>query len=458
MILFRRLCALSRLAPRNAALGAVGCFIFVLGHGLSAAVPADEPDPRWARQVARVMAEAPVQRDAAGAVVLAGSSSVSRWSDLAELFPELAIVNRGIGGLWLADLAEYLDGLVLRWQPDTVVVYGGENDLAAGRTVTSVVESFERIHAQVRAARPEAHLIFLALKPSPWRAALTERFREANERIAAVCARDGRTTFVDVFGPLLDEHGVPRPSLFGPDRLHLNEAGYAIWNRLLAAALRSPAPASSTGHTWVLQHAENFAGPLDQWVVEQRPGGTVETEEGRLVINDANGCTVWFRPRLHAPVRIRYTATASSRSRVSDLNCFWMASDPERPDDLFHPAHNRDGSFASYDGLRTYYVGYGGNDNSTTRFRRYDGTGARPLAPEHDLRKPEHLLKADHPYQIELVVEGNRVQYLRDGEVLFDLTDPAVLTAGWFGFRTVRSRLEITDFTVWSAPADAMKR
>ena len=33
---------------------------------------------------------------------------------------------------------------------------------------------------------------------------------------------------------------------------------------------------------------------------------------------------------------------------------------------------------ATYDTLRTYYVGYGGNANTTTRFRRYDGTGARP--------------------------------------------------------------------------------
>ncbi len=198
--------------------------------------------------------------------------------------------------------------------------------------------------------------------------------------------------------------------------------------------------------------ADDFRHGQANWVVEQQPGGTVTAENGRLVINDAGGCTVWWREPLSAPVRITYTARVSSAARVSDLNCFWMATDPARPDDLFAEGHTRDGKFAGYDSLRTYYVGYGGNNNTTTRFRRYDGSGARPLLPQHDLSAPEFLLKPDHAYRIELVVTADgRVQFKRDGVMVFDWQDPEPLRRGWFGFRTVQSRIEISDFQVHGA-------
>ena len=71
---------------------------------------------------------------------------------------------------------------------------------------------------------------------------------------------------------------------------------------------------------------DDFRGDLSKWVVEQQPGGTVAVRDGALVIEDKGGCTVWLREPLQAPVRIRYTATVTGGERVSDLNCFWMAT------------------------------------------------------------------------------------------------------------------------------------
>ncbi len=227
---------------------------------------------------------------------------------------------------------------------------------------------------------------------------------------------------------------------------------------VLVAALTAAEPAARPGRTL---HADDFRAGLGQWVVEQQPGGTVATQEGRLIIDDQAGCTVWLRARLTAPVVITYAARVSPASCVSDLNCFWMASDPARSAGLFAPGPTRDGLFATYDTLRTYYVGYGGNANTTTRFRRYDGRGARPLAPEHDRRAPEFLLQAGHLYHIMLVATADgHVQFIRDGEVVFDVHDPEPLTEGWFGFRTVHSRIEISDFQVQTAlpPAGAAGR
>ena len=215
---------------------------------------------------------------------------------------------------------------------------------------------------------------------------------------------------------------------------------------VLAVSLPAAEPAGTAGP---LLLADDFRHGLAGWVVEQQPGGAVTVDNGGLVINDAAGCTVWLRRCLEGPVLITYAARVSPAGRVSDLNCFWMAGDPARPDDLFAPGHSRDGRFASYDSLRTYYVGYGGNNNTTTRFRRYDGRGARPLRPEHDLAAREFLLQPDHEYRIALLVAADgRVQFIRDGTVVFDWRDPEPLRRGWFGFRTVHSRIELRDFQV----------
>lgn len=212
-----------------------------------------------------------------------------------------------------------------------------------------------------------------------------------------------------------------------------------------------------TGPSCANLTASSATRPFDlaDWVVEQRPGGTVTLHDDVLVIDDAGGCTVWYREKLTAPVEISYDATIVSRGgpndRVSDLNCFWMAQDPAAPDRRpFAAGHERTGKFSDYDSLFTYYVGYGGNENTTTRFRRYDGTAARPLLPEHDLKDPRFLLQPNQTYRIRLVARDGVAEYWRDGERIFTYRDPAPLASGWFAFRTVKSHLEIRNFQVKS--------
>jgi hypothetical protein len=201
-----------------------------------------------------------------------------------------------------------------------------------------------------------------------------------------------------------------------------------------------------------LLFADDFRHGLGKnWSVEAEQGGTVEARDGTLVIDVPAGCTVWFTPVLTGPVEIEYEATAVSaggpNDRVSDLNCFWMARDARSPEDLFATA--RSGKFAEYNPLRCYYVGLGGNGNTTTRFRRYIGDPVtRPLLPEHDLSGPDALLVANRPQRVRLVAAGGRIEFWRDGRRVFAMDDPEPYTSGWFGFRTVRSHLEIRSFRI----------
>ena len=200
-------------------------------------------------------------------------------------------------------------------------------------------------------------------------------------------------------------------------------------------------------------YQDDFEGGLDNWVVEQIPGGSVRVTDAKLEIEDAKGCTVWFREKLVGPIMIEYEATIIKKGgphdRGSDLNCFWMAKDPEHLDDLFANSQERGGHFSNYDSLRLYYVGYGANRNTTTRFRRYTGTGERPLLPEHDLSDEQYMLRYNVPIKIQLIADGQRIAYVRDGEVIYDVHDPNPYTDGWFGLRTVNNHMTVDNFKIY---------
>jgi hypothetical protein len=136
----------------------------------------------------------------------------------------------------------------------------------------------------------------------------------------------------------------------------------------------------------VVIYRDSFDSPdLSPYAVEIE-AGNVSITGGSMDIDAAGGCTIWLRQKLQGPLRITFAVTVidkgGANDRVSDMNCFWMARDLDNPDDLF--ARTRSGDFSEYHYLSLYYVGMGGNSNSTTRFRRYPGGGDRPLDPEHD--------------------------------------------------------------------------
>jgi hypothetical protein len=199
-----------------------------------------------------------------------------------------------------------------------------------------------------------------------------------------------------------------------------------------------------------LLYSDDFSGNLNpkRWLAEIEPVGQseVHTENSKLILNTAGGVTVWFKPRLERNIRIEYDWTvlvdSGRNDRLSDLNQFWMATDP-RNANLFW----RNGKFENYDSLSLYYVGFGGNTNSTTRFRKYHGNGQKPLLKEYLDRA--HLLKANHTYHIVITVVDGRTTFSVDGEVFFEFIDPAPLRSGWFGFRSTAARHAVYGFRVW---------
>lgn len=181
------------------------------------------------------------QRDA---TLFLGSSSIRLW-DIAGSFTDIGTVNRGFGGATTAHVLHYYKRLLPPAPPRSIVVYVGENDLAAGTTPQAVSRDILTLLKRLRTDYPRAAIAWLSLKPSPIRWTLQPKIAQVNAAIAARAKSDG-FDYIDVGTVLLAPDGLPDASLFRPDGLHMNARGYQRWTSLVDAWLdRLPAAASA---------------------------------------------------------------------------------------------------------------------------------------------------------------------------------------------------------------------
>ncbi|SDG90745.1 hypothetical protein SAMN05216588_101377 [Pseudomonas flavescens] len=183
-----------------------------------------------------------------------------------------------------------------------------------------------------------------------------------------------------------------------------------------------------------------------RWHIEaEAPTTRVSAARGQLLIDSPRGVTVWLRQPLQGAYRIEFRRSVllegGPNDRLSDLNQFWAARDPRQATPF-----TRDGALDDYDDLDLYYVGMGGNYNSTTRFRRYDGSGQRLLLGEY--ADTAHLLEANRTYGIAIEVDVGGTRYQVDGNTFFQARHDGLPPPGYFGFRLVWSRQLISEFRV----------
>lgn len=169
------------------------------------------------------------ERLTAPCIVLLGDS-------LSEGFPaadasRLGLVNRGISGDRVADLARRLDSSVLQTPCQQVLILGGSNDIVLdhaepARVATALLEVAERAAASGR------HVMLMSLPPTAGpHAPAHERVREYN-RLLETAARERGFGWADLHRALGASDGGETKAL-DPDGLHLSEDGYESFRTLV---------------------------------------------------------------------------------------------------------------------------------------------------------------------------------------------------------------------------------
>jgi len=195
-------------------------------------IPEAPPPPLFWNDIQNFKKQDTVSFPPRNAILLIGSSSFTKWTDVQDYFPGYTIVNRGFGGSTLLDEIFYVNDIVFPYQPKQIIIYCGENDLASSDTVSAamVLDRFKQLFQMIR-DKTEVPISYISMKPSPSRRHLFTKMREGNQLIKDFLATQKNTAFIDVHQKMLDSTGEPMPEIFLDDSLHMNAKGYAIWKK-----------------------------------------------------------------------------------------------------------------------------------------------------------------------------------------------------------------------------------
>lgn len=166
-------------------------------------------------------------------ILFIGSSSIRLWVDFTKTFKDYTVLNRGIGGAVTSDVDRYLEDIVFPYHPKQLIIYVGENDLIKAASGEEVFQSFKKLYTDIRVKLPVVPIVYIAIKASPSRAQYLSKGIKANQLVQDFLKGEKNTVFLDIYKPMFDKKGEMQPKLFKEDMLHMNAAGYEIWNKLL---------------------------------------------------------------------------------------------------------------------------------------------------------------------------------------------------------------------------------
>src|SRR5690606_19142180 len=98
-----------------------------------------------------------------GGIVFTGSSSIRLWKTLAKDFPHHNVLNRGFGGSQISDAIQFIDRIVLPYEPRMIVMYCGGIDLNAGESPEQVAGDFRTFTEKVREKLPSLRILYISI-------------------------------------------------------------------------------------------------------------------------------------------------------------------------------------------------------------------------------------------------------------------------------------------------------
>lgn len=169
---------------------------------------------------------------AEGEILFVGSSSIRGWATR-ESFPDLKVLNRGFGGSHVSDVNYFVKKIVLRYRPEVIVFYAGDNDVAGGKSAERVLADYKKFVWMVHDELSGTRIIYVSIKPSSSRWGYWPEMNKANKMIEAFCEEDEKLFYFDAASVLLAEDGRPDDGMFVADKLHLNAKGYKAWTEAI---------------------------------------------------------------------------------------------------------------------------------------------------------------------------------------------------------------------------------
>lgn len=168
-----------------------------------------------------------------GSNLFVGSSSITKWTDIADYFPDSYVINRGFGGSMFEDLLYYADRVIMPYKPAKIFIYEGDNDIAKGIDTETLIKQATTLRKRIAEVFPKVPVVFISVKPSVARWGLKDKYVAFNQALKKYAEQQKLTAFVDVWTPMLDANGEVFKDIFLNDNLHMKPNGYQIWQKTL---------------------------------------------------------------------------------------------------------------------------------------------------------------------------------------------------------------------------------
>lgn len=203
------------------------------------AIVAQPAAPPFRKDINAFLRKDSIQMPPHGTHLFIGSSSFTMWTNIQQAFRGYPILNRGFGGSSLPDLIRYAEEIIYPYHPKQIIIYCGENDLADSVHVTPtiVLQRFQQLFRIIRKRYKQVPVVFVSIKPSPSRWKLEAAFLHTNRLIRTYLQKQKHTRYVNVHLAMLNKNGTVNKTLFVGDELHMNAAGYAIWQQKIRPVL-----------------------------------------------------------------------------------------------------------------------------------------------------------------------------------------------------------------------------
>ncbi|TWT76274.1 hypothetical protein CA13_67670 [Planctomycetes bacterium CA13] len=194
---------------------------------------------RWENDISRLEALDKTLEPNEDAILFIGSSSIRLWDSIAEDMAPYRVIKRGFGGAKYDDLAFFSERLIEPHVYRAMVVFIA-NDVS-GSPQDHSPEEVNQWARQVIAVSHQHHngapVFLIEVTPTESRFSHWEKTRAINATLREIALTTPDTYFVPTAEHFLTSEDQPRKDLFRDDRLHLSEAGYDVWGKLIRSRL-----------------------------------------------------------------------------------------------------------------------------------------------------------------------------------------------------------------------------
>lgn len=173
--------------------------------------------------------------------------SITEGYNVKEFYDEFRVVNSGISGNTTEDLINRIDRDLYNYNPSTVIIQIGTNDIRASIKDEDIIKNLKTIIKGIRKNRKNASILIESIYPinremdeEYWKDVNPDynnkHITKLNKEIKELCKKE-HIKYIDIYSKLLDDNKNLK-EVYSKEGLHLTDLGYYKVTKIIKEYLK----------------------------------------------------------------------------------------------------------------------------------------------------------------------------------------------------------------------------